>query len=103
MEPVELVNGVVEAEGEAPETFDKPYSGNASWRFTGSIGGYMQVADSDTKAAEAMPPKDSDTSMTDSKFAKEELGEVADKATQTEHKTPPKAAPPLPQGARKTP
>merc|ERR1711988_766328 len=75
----------VQAQPEAPETFDKPYTGMGG---EGGIVGMLEVIESDfarleseTKAAEATAQEEYDTFMTDSKVDKEA------KSTDIEHKT----------------
>merc|ERR1711907_352230 len=76
----------VQAQPEAPETFDKPYQGMGGE--SGGVVGMLEVIESDfarlesdTKAAEATAQKEYDTFMTDSKVDKSE------KSTDIEHKT----------------
>merc|ERR1719201_319390 len=75
----------VQQQPEAPETFDKPYTGMGG---EGGIVGMLEVIESDfarveseTSAAEATAQKEYDTFMTDSKVDKEA------KSTSIEHKT----------------
>merc|ERR1712183_736871 len=76
----------VQAQPEAPETFDKPYTGMGGE--SGGVVGMLEVIESDfarveseTKASEATAQKEYDTFMTDSKVDKEA------KSTDIEHKT----------------
>merc|ERR1712224_213635 len=76
----------VQQQPEAPETFDKPYTGMGGE--SGGVVGMLEVIESDfarleseTKAAEATAQKEYDTFMTDSKVDKEA------KTTDIEHKT----------------
>jgi len=76
----------VQQQPEAPETFDKPYTGMGGE--SGGVVGMLEVIESDfarleseTSAAEATAQKEYDTFMTDSKVDKEA------KSTSIEHKT----------------